>query len=535
VGVEVVAAHPCEGGVPHGLRRPQGGAARHLGLAGGRRRTRRSDPRRVDEDDLDAVESGRGAPDLLQHGDHALPDLGGGGLQAKPFGCEHGPDFGVVVECLREGEVLDPDRKPDTAPHRPWRRGEAGPPREPAGVVTVVVGERECGEGADHLGHRQRPFDALAGGRDEVPVVEGVAQTKLDRVHAEGRGETIHLALIGEAHLDGSEPPHGPRRGVVGSNRGGVDAYRGAPVGARGEIGGVGEDGCTGRLVGAAVEHEPRLDADEVSVSIGLVPVPHLRGVSVDVGGKGLRSVVDHLHRPPGVQRQQAQMDLQSEVLAGAEGAADPGEMDPDLIGLEAEAGVDLFMVLVDPLGGNVEVDAPNAVGNGEPCLGSQHRLVDRAGLVGALDHDLAAQILGAVDDLHDSEGLTPVEGLLRIDERFQRLVLDPHRPSGEDRCGVVDGGDDRHRLAPEPGLAVGEHRLIADGLAAGALAGHVVDREDGVDAGHRQRRGRIDRHDPRLDMGATDGGSPQHVVGKGIAGELETALHLGDAVRSDR
>ena len=86
-------------------------------------------------------------------------------------------------------------------------------------------------------------------------------------------------------------------------------------------------------------------------------------------------------------------MDLQSEVLAGAEGAADPGEMDPDLIGLEAEAGVDLFMVLVDPLGGNVEVDAPNAVGNGEPRLRPEKGLVLLPDLVETLDGYISGRV----------------------------------------------------------------------------------------------------------------------------------------------
>ena len=62
-------------------------------------------------------------------------------------------------------------------------------------------------------------------------------------------------------------------------------------------------------------------------------------------------------------------MDLHRDVLAAAEGAADPGEVDAHPLGGKAEAGRDLSAVDVEPLGGDVDVDPAFAVGHGETRL----------------------------------------------------------------------------------------------------------------------------------------------------------------------
>ncbi len=169
-------------------------------------------------------------------------------------------------------------------------------------------------------------------------------------------------------------------------------------------------------------------------------------------------------------------------------------------------------------MGGDVEIDAPHVVGNRQAGLGAQHRLVDHPGLIGALDDDLPPQFLVAVGDLHDPECLPLGRGQFRIHERLQRFVVDPHRLSGADRRRMVLGGDDRHRLAPESGLPVGQHRLIIDVLPEGAPAGNVVDGEHGPHTGHRQCRPRVDRHDPGPGMRAAKRDSPQHAIHLGVA-----------------
>ena len=86
------------------------------------------------------------------------------------------------------------------------------------------------------------------------------------------------------------------------------------------------------------------------------------------------------------MQREQRAVDLHREVLAPAERAADAGEVDAHLLERQPEARRDLAAVDVQPLRGDVDVDAALAVGHREPGLGAEERLVLAAELVGAGD-----------------------------------------------------------------------------------------------------------------------------------------------------
>ena len=83
-------------------------------------------------------------------------------------------------------------------------------------------------------------------------------------------------------------------------------------------------------------------------------------------------------------------MDLHREVLAPAERAADAGEVDAHLLLLEPEARRDLVAVDVQPLRRDVDVHAALTVGDGEPGLGAEERLVLDPELVDAADEDVA-------------------------------------------------------------------------------------------------------------------------------------------------
>ena len=139
-------------------------------------------------------------------------------------------------------------------------------------------------------------------------------------------------------------------------------------------------------------------------------------------------------------------MHLHREVLAPAEGAADPGQVDPHLLLLEAEARRDLVAVDVQPLRRHVDVDAALAVGHREPGLRPEEGLVLNPELVDALDADVAGGVRVAVAD-HDraedvrarvvAEAVTGGRGLvvdgrlvgsaLHVGHRLERLVVDPH------------------------------------------------------------------------------------------------------------
>ena len=87
-------------------------------------------------------------------------------------------------------------------------------------------------------------------------------------------------------------------------------------------------------------------------------------------------------------------MDLQADVLAGAERAADAAEHEAHLLLGEPEAGGDLLAVLVQPLGGDVQLDAAAVVvGDRQRRLEPEERLVLHADLVGALDDDVAGGV----------------------------------------------------------------------------------------------------------------------------------------------
>ena len=123
--------------------------------------------------------------------------------------------------------------------------------------------------------------------------------------------------------------------------------------------------------------------------------------MAVDVAVERLLAVVGHPHRARGVQGEHAGVDLHREVLAPAERAAHAAQGEAHLLGRQAEARGHLVLVDVQPLGGDVEVDAALAVGHREPRLGPQEGLVLHADLVLAADHDVGRRLVVAAADAH--------------------------------------------------------------------------------------------------------------------------------------
>ena len=215
--------------------------------------------------------------------------------------------------------------------------------------------------GADHLGDRQRPGQHLPG-RQRVAGLERIQQPQLDRVDPERLGEPVHLRLTGEADLHRAEAAHRPARRVVGVDDRALDQGVVDPVRAERERGGVRDHGRRAGGVGAAVEQDPDVRADEPPVPRRPMLRPDPGRVAVDVARERLLPVVDHLHGPVGVEREQRRVDLHREVLAAAERAAHARQMDPHLLRAKVEARGDLVAVDVEPLGRDVDVDAALAV-----------------------------------------------------------------------------------------------------------------------------------------------------------------------------
>ena len=92
------------------------------------------------------------------------------------------------------------------------------------------------------------------------------------------------------------------------------------------------------------------------------------------------------------------------------------------------------------------------------------------------------------------------VEGAGDREDRRQFLVLDLDEPRR--RLGGVEGlgRDGRDRLAVVLGLADGQDRAgrRTGARSAASVWGRSAGGHDQADAGHGERRGRVDRHDPR-------------------------------------
>ena len=243
------------------------------------------------------------------------------------------------------------------SPAPPGRRIGSTTPATSGATPIGVSGSGIAAVSRDAPGDRRHALDDLAG---DQPVAgdHGVAQADLDRVEPARLGQPVHLALVGEARLHDAEPAHRPARQVVAAHGVPVDDGVGAAVRALGVGDGVEQHGRRRRRVGAAVEHEAGLDLDDLAVAGGVVAHPDRGRVAVDVAEEALGPGVGHAHRPPEAQGQQAGVHLQADVLAGAERPADAAEREPHGGLGQVEAGGDLLAVLVQPLGGDVQLDA---------------------------------------------------------------------------------------------------------------------------------------------------------------------------------
>ena len=82
----------------------------------------------------------------------------------------------------------------------------------------------------------------------------------------------------------------------------------------------------------------------------------------------------------------------------------------------------------------------------------------------------------------------------LHVGDGLERLVLDADLLGGAARLLGVLGGDERDRLAEVAHAVDREHRLVGELEPVALLAGNVLVREHGMDAGHRDRLGDVDR-----------------------------------------
>src|SRR5262245_61415991 len=168
--------------------------------------------------EADLVDAELRARDLEDEIRDALPDFRGGAVDLGRAVLEESyARRAIVVEPLREADVLVAGREADAAADALAARRVARTAREPERVAWQLLrlGRLERRGRADDLGDRQRARDALPG-RKGVAWTERVQQAQLDRVDRELGRQLVHLGLSRERGLDGAEAAHRPTRRVVG-------------------------------------------------------------------------------------------------------------------------------------------------------------------------------------------------------------------------------------------------------------------------------------------------------------------------------
>jgi hypothetical protein len=212
----------------------------------------------------------------------------------------------------------------------------------------------------------------------------------------------------------------------------------------------------------------------------------------------------------------------------------------------------------VQPLRRHVDVDAALAVGDGEPRLGPEERLVLDADVVDAADGDVALGAGIAVADHHVPHDVrarvaaVAVPALARhrrpvgvqrlllgralhVGHRLQRLVGDADGRGRAPRLLRLLGGDDGDGLAEVADAVDREHGLVGELEAVRLPPRDVLVRQDGVNARHPHRVGDVDLEDPRVGVRAPHRLPPQHPGGVEVARVGELAGDLGDAVVPER
>ena len=267
--------------------------------------------------------------------------------------------FGRIVKPPAVGDVLVADGKPDPPPQPLSPTHIAGPP----GVgQRIALGWRrrefDRRTPADHFTDRRTPADDLAG-RQHGSGRDGILDAQLNRIQTQRPRQFVHLGFVGHAGLHRAEAPHRAAGWVVRVDGGPLHQRVGHFIGPGRKRGRVGDDRSRGRRVGAAVNHDPGIDAGQHAAAGRAVAHPDARGVPVHMAVERLLARIDHFHGLPGAQRQQAGMEVHAEVFARSKRAADAGEMKPHLVGGQVQTWRNLIPIYVQPLCGDVQVDAP--------------------------------------------------------------------------------------------------------------------------------------------------------------------------------
>lgn len=259
--------------------------------------------------------------------------------------------------------------------------------------------------------------------------------------------------------------------------------------------------------------------------------------MAVGVAEEGLLACGGQFDRAAGAQGEQAERQLEAGVLAVPGRAGDTGDDDLHPVGFQAEAGRGEVAVGVRVGGSGVDLHAAVGTGDGESGLRSDRSRVLAADPVQPVDDDLTGDVRVAVAqrDVADQVAVRVqgfgLEGLLRVGDRFEDLVLDDDRRRGEaGRVGVV-GGDCGDRFTVVADQVGREDRAVDDAAAVRTVPGDVLVRDDRAHARHLGRGGGVDGQDAGVRVRGTQHGRPQQSLGPEVGRVREGALGLGTGV----
>ena len=220
---------------------------------------------------------------------------------------------------------------------------------------------------------------------------------------------------------------------------------------------------------------------------------------------------VGDLDRAACLEGQHARVGLHREVFSRTECTSDPGHGKANFLGREPEDAGQLFLVDVQPLRRDVQVDPALPVRDRQARLRTERRLVLHPDLVLALHNDVGSGVCFAVPDLDPPRDVAVGmksrcarrECVVRVRDRLEDLVLDTHLLGGAARLLRVLGRHKRDGLPPVAHDLGGEHRLVLDLEAVKIAARHILVGEHRFHAGHHASLHRVDRDDPGVRMRA--------------------------------
>ena len=225
-----------------------------------------------------------------------------------------------------------------------------------------------------------------------------------------------------------------------------------------------------------------------------------------------LLAAVDHLDRTIGAQRQQAGMGLHRDILAAAERPTDARKLKAHLRRRQIQRSRNLTLVRMQPLSGDVEIDAAVLGGNGQARFRTEKCLILHPDLVLAGYDDLCPDVLRAPFDVHPTQhvaddavtshgrAVNPLRRRQdrggRVRDRGQNLVTDDDLLACDPGCLGMIGSNDRDGFAFVADLLLCQHGLIVDLEPVPVEPGNVIASQHGIHAGQLDRLGDVDADD---------------------------------------